>query len=486
MTANTVNGSATASNDYIPVSAATVDFAANSTTAQSVNFAVVSDSDEELDEAFDLVLSALFAPDRAVTFELAAASLAATANVLNDDAAVVGTVLTLDDGDTGYSTTGTWVQVSRNGYKDDFRYASPGGTSESAQWQFNGLSNGQYRVSVSYRAWSNLATNAPYAVHDGTTPIATVRVNQRFEAADRFESGTDYSDLGIYNITAGYLRVLLTDLANGLVSADSVRIERLVAPLSGPEVSVSVNGLAINDNTGVLDFGNVERGSVQIRTITIHNSGTEDLTISALTLPAGFTLVGPAPTTLLAPGETTSFDVTIDASDFGTMSGMLSMTVNDADENPFNFTIRGKVVPAIQIVDNGGPGYSKSGSWTTVARNGFMEDFDIAAPGGVTSVARFAFNVTAGATYRVSAAWRAFSNRATDAPFTILDGATPLDTVLVDQQVPPVANQVEGPGPFDIFQDLGAFTVSGTQLIIELTNNANGQVIADAIRIERL
>jgi hypothetical protein len=486
MTANTVNGSATAPSDYAAVTGATVSFPANSTTAQSVNVSVVADSGEELDEAFDLVLSELFAPSRAVTFELAAATLAATANVLNDDTNSGGPVRILDDGDAGYSSTGTWVQLNRNGYDDDFRFASPGGTNETSQWQFDDLVTGQYRISVSYRAWSNRATNAPYTVHDGATPLALVRVNQKLEASHRFESGTGYHDLGVFNIATGQLRVLLTDMANGIVSADSVRIERIGDLIAGPEISVSVDGVAINDNTGVLNFGDVQQGAVYTRTITVHNTGTTDLTISSLSLPAGFSLVSSPPAISVAPGTSTTFDVQIDTSLRGPLSGEFSMTVNDPDETPFNFLMQGNVLPSVQIIDNGGPGYSRIGDWSSINRNGFESDFDMAASGTGSSVARFTFDVTAGASYRISAAWRAYANRATDTPFTVRDGGTDLATVIVNQQLAPSADHVEGPSPSDLFQDLGTFTVSGTQLTIELTNNANGYVIADAIRIERL
>jgi hypothetical protein len=345
ITANTVSGSATAPNDYAAVSGATVSFPANSTTAQSVNVSVVADSDYELDEAFDLVLSELFAPSRAVTFELAAATLAATANILHDGATVGSASSIIDDGDLGYSNSGSWVQVNRNGHNDDFRFAYPGGTSETSQWQFNGLTNGQYRVSVSYRAWSNRATNAPYTVHDGIAPLGTAHVNQELEAEDRFKSGIGCHDLGVFNILTGELPVLLTDIANDIVSADSVRIERIYEPIAGPEISISVNGDVIEDNTGVLDFGNVEHGSTLIRTITIHNSGTSELTISLPTLPAGFTLVGAAPTSPLAAGTSNTIDVEIDTSALGLRSGEISMTVNDSDENPFNFTIRATWFP---------------------------------------------------------------------------------------------------------------------------------------------
>ena len=44
-------------------------------------------------------------------------------------------------------------------------------------------------------------------------------------------------------------------------------------------------------------------------------------------------------------------------------------------------------------------------------------------------------------------------------------------------------------GPVELgttFQDLGTFVVNGGSIVVTLNNNANGYVIADAVRIEKL
>ena len=59
---------------------------------------------------------------------------------------------------------------------------------------------------------------------------------------------------------------------------------------------------------------------------------------------------------------------------------------------------------------------------------------------------------------------------------------TTLATVLV--------NQEQGPNDFNdqgvAWEDLGTFTLSGSQLAVQLTDNANDYVIADALRVERV
>jgi hypothetical protein len=74
------------------------------------------------------------------------------------------------------------------------------------------------------------------------------------------------------------------------------------------------------------------------------------------------------------------------------------------------------------------------------------------------------------------------ANRATNAPFTVLDGSTPLSTVAVNQELTP--NDLNANGV--LWEDLGAFNITGNSLSVQLSNNANQYVIADAIRIERL
>ncbi|MDB5386215.1 MAG: Extracellular serine protease precursor [Planctomycetaceae bacterium] len=146
-----------------------------------------------------------------------------------------------------------------------------------------------------------------------------------------------------------------------------------------------------------------------------------------------------------------------------------------------------------KIIDNDGGSTTTDGSlvltpasaWTanTVAGRGFTNDLRFASGiGGTTpnATATYTFtNLTPG-TYRVSATWYATTNRATNSPFTITGGASPL-TVTVNQQNSPNGFTADGA----TWNDLSpSYTITGTTLTVTLGNNANGYVIADAIRIE--
>ena len=95
-------------------------------------------------------------------------------------------------------------------------------------------------------------------------------------------------------------------------------------------------------------------------------------------------------------------------------------------------------------------------------------------------MATYTFGGLAAGAYRVSASWEAHANRATDAPYTVKDGAAALGTVDVNQEQAP--NDFNDAGSW--WEDLGVFTISGSELIVELSDDADQYVIAAAVRIE--
>jgi hypothetical protein len=138
------------------------------------------------------------------------------------------------------------------------------------------------------------------------------------------------------------------------------------------------------------------------------------------------------------------------------------------------------VVPPIQIVDNGNVGFSKVGNWPYSAGQGYGGDVHYSALGNGSDVARWTFNVTPGR-YRVSASWFAHANRASNAPYTVFNGSTALGTVRVSQKV--AANDFSDAGTS--WENLGGpYDITGNTLVVELSDAANGYVIADAVRIE--
>jgi len=125
-----------------------------------------------------------------------------------------------------------------------------------------------------------------------------------------------------------------------------------------PEIEVlDAMYLAIADGSGSVNFGNTSVGTPISYWFTIYNQGQADLALNAtsLSLPSGFSLVVPFDETVIPYGQT-YLAVQLDATAAGSYSGELSFANNDADENPFNFTIGGQVTsgpePEIAVLDS--------------------------------------------------------------------------------------------------------------------------------------
>ncbi len=117
-----------------------------------------------------------------------------------------------------------------------------------------------------------------------------------------------------------------------------------VKPEPEPEIAVSADSINISDG-GSFDFGEVVIGSPITKTFTITNSGTASLTVGFThPTPEGFSFVGTLPDSIAA-GDSDNFQIQLDAKITGTLEGMLQFDSNDKDENPYNFSIKGKVNP---------------------------------------------------------------------------------------------------------------------------------------------
>jgi uncharacterized cupredoxin-like copper-binding protein len=117
-----------------------------------------------------------------------------------------------------------------------------------------------------------------------------------------------------------------------------------------PEIAVE-HPLQTNlvDGTAALAFGNTNIRTPIIKTVTVANTGTADLTDLAISLSGKNTsdfALGALGATTLASGASTTFTVTFKPSTAGVHGANLQITSNDADENPFDIVLSGTgVVP---------------------------------------------------------------------------------------------------------------------------------------------
>jgi carbon monoxide dehydrogenase subunit G len=122
-----------------------------------------------------------------------------------------------------------------------------------------------------------------------------------------------------------------------------------------PEINVFHKNASIPNGTGSVDLGQTPVGIPLTETFTVSNTGTFTLTLTEpITVPAGFSVASSFGSTSLAAGDATTFSVRLDAAALGTYSGTLEFANNDADENPYTFTIRGEVLEMEIVVLDGG------------------------------------------------------------------------------------------------------------------------------------
>jgi hypothetical protein len=140
----------------------------------------------------------------------------------------------------------------------------------------------------------------------------------------------------------------------------------------------------------------------------------------------------------------------------------------------------------VRVVDDGDAGFSAGSGWTYQPNPAgypyYQSDhhYRLGAANG-TAATWTAGNLAAG-TYRVSAAWVGFSNRATNAQYTIVDGSNAtLATRTINQQLDPNDFTADG----GTWEDLGTVIVSANgSLTVRLAGTGNQYLIADAVRFE--
>ena len=163
-----------------------------------------------------------------------------------------------------------------------------------------------------------------------------------------------YEDIGLSPGTSYAYRVRTRDKSSnqntGSYSTEKTATTDATTPV--PEIRVEGSGYEITDGdssprtTDGTDFGdvNLDSGSVT-RTFTIYNQGTAawDLTGSPRVSLAGsgdFSVTA-QPSSPIAVGDNTSFQVRFEPSSQGLKTATVSIANNDSDENPHDFVIQG-------------------------------------------------------------------------------------------------------------------------------------------------
>ena len=134
------------------------------------------------------------------------------------------------------------------------------------------------------------------------------------------------------------------------------------------------------------------------------------------------------------------------------------------------------------MIDNSDKQFQVKGKWTYWTKAGVRRNLHFAPKGNGSQKALWSVATGAPGTFEIAVTWVAHRNRATNAKFTILDGDKEIASHRVNQPSKPSGVVHKGIS----FTKLTTVTTDSKELTIQLSNAANGFVIADAVYIKRM
>ncbi|MBC8375128.1 MAG: choice-of-anchor D domain-containing protein [FCB group bacterium] len=235
-----------------------------------------------------------------------------------------------------------------------------------------------------------------------------------------------------------------------------------------PEMDITGNGVSISDGnatpspTDDSEFGNTDiNGGSSIHTFSINNSGSGDLTLSGSprvsvfgTHASEYTVSQqPASATVTAQGGTQTFEITFDPPATGLRQATVSITNDDADENPYTFDIQGTGIinSEIDILGNG-VSIASGASTLSIADS---TDFGDVVIGGSSHIITYSIQNTGPAPLNLTGSW----------PLVAISGTHAGDYSVVSAPSTPIASS--GSSTFQIaFDPLTSGTRSATLTIL--------------------
>jgi hypothetical protein len=446
---NTADGTATlADSDYEQVAARTLTFNPGE-TRQTTPVRFVGDNTFEPDETFAVRLSN---PGNGTL-----GRSEGQGRINNDEAEPTVTIndVSLQEGNSGITSFIFTLTLSHPSSQDIFVQADPApGTATAGE---------------DYLAVSGFAHFPPGA----TTAQRTIGVN----GDDKFESDETFF-VNLSNPSAGAF-IIADNQGLGTILNDDAQPSVSIGDASAPEG----NAGSFFDVVFEITLSNPSDQLITMLvntadgTATLANSDYEQVTNRTVTFEAGQTR---STTSVRIVGDNT-FEP--DETYFLNLSGAVNASIADSEGRGTIVNDDASGPPDISPTakkDDGEWGYRERGIWRSEAGGwkgtGTLDDVRTIAAGNGTGTATWSLAVTPGM-YRVYATWTTGADRATNARYTILDGSVIEATVARDQQLTPDDGAYDG----KTWESLGIYSIGTSVIAVQLSNLANGVVVADGI-----
>jgi uncharacterized protein (DUF1800 family) len=188
---------------------------------------------------------------------------------------------------------------------------------------------------------------------------------------------------------------------------------------------------------------------------------------------------------VLAPGQTTTFNLALNSAVAGPLGGQVVLSYRGSKPGKSIFTVAGTAFarPSVRMVTSSDTGFQTTGQWLAAPRVGGTGSVQVASSGTGANTATWTFSGLAPGQYQVAVTWTPGARQASDAGYTVLNGKVPFTVVPVNQKQAPADFQDAGQG----WKILGkAYRITNDTLSVTLTDQAKGAVVADAVRISRV
>lgn len=144
---------------------------------------------------------------------------------------------------------------------------------------------------------------------------------------------------------------------------------------------------------------------------------------------------------------------------------------------------------AATIIDNGSAGFSVSGSWNTynlANSNQYGGNYHYASAGTGGKIAYWQFSGLTTGSYQISACWVAFNSHASNSTYRVYLNGSQQFSATVNQTANPASDVIHSGSAFQHLNTTGLSITTGDTLVVQLDDNANAIVIADAIAVDVL
>jgi uncharacterized repeat protein (TIGR02543 family) len=276
---------------------------------------------------------------------------------------------------------------------------------------------------------------------------------------------------------------------------------------SVPEMDVQGNSVSITDGDATpsvsdyTDFGSaLVNGGTVVRTFTIRNtgSGALNLTGSPKVTVSGaqaseFTVTAQPVTPVAAVSGSTTFQVTFDPSATGTRNAILSISNDDSNENPYNFSIQGMgTANSYTVTFNAQSGTTPSpssksvtygssyGSLPITTRAGYLFSGWWTGAGGAGSL------VTDSTTFAITSAQTLYAKWIPVYTLTVNNGNGSGTTYTNQQQVTITASNAPAGKRFDRWTGSTQYVASVTSAVTTVTMPAQNISVMATYRIKAM